>query len=304
MPIITHPGRFVGLYHVRVECCSGCGFELLCSLRSCQATFRGLYHNQPVYTRQPNKTMSVPSYYPPGWNKDRWQTATEAEFSTLTAEQFETFHTGLRAHLGEDGAEAFFAEMDQRQFEVTGSAPGAAPLSTQPPNFLRTLQRAFGGNEEWGFVVFLTAGNEDAGAVDQVKERVTKEVLAQMTGEGQVQNAKEKFWLMWVDGPDLEGAGAAEIARCVCFCYCPSGTMHVTGKILHFVGDTGKWRSRLALTTRSVSVWMLRASSPYKWAHPASRTYWQCHRALGRPNMEMRQMIRDGMVCSRWRSAP
>lgn len=62
--------------------------------------------------------MTTRSYYPPKWNKDRWQFATEEEFATLTDEQFEAFHTGIRADLGEDGVAEFFNKMDRRQAEV------------------------------------------------------------------------------------------------------------------------------------------------------------------------------------------
>jgi hypothetical protein len=158
--------------------------------------------------------MSTPPYYPPGWNKDRWQSATAAESSTLTAEQFETFHTGLRADLGEDGAEQFYAEMWQRQMEVHGPHIGAESLADRTPNFLLVLnERPFTDYEEWGFVVFWTASTEDVGAVDVVKQSVLEKVHAQMRGDGDVASARERFRLLWVDGPDLEGASPAEIAR-------------------------------------------------------------------------------------------
>lgn len=160
------------------------------------------------------------SYYPPGWNKDRWQSATEEEFATLSDEQFATFHRGIRADLGEDGAEDFFDEMDKRQTEVRAAAsPAPAAATQQIPNFVRALDHSRaedGGFFEWGFVVFRTAGYDDEGVVKDVKEKLEAQVDRQFDaagGSADVQRAREKFRLTWIEQKDLDGATPQEVAR-------------------------------------------------------------------------------------------
>lgn len=163
--------------------------------------------------------MTTPSYYPPGWDAERWQTATDEEFDTLTEEDFERFHTGIRAHLGEDGAEKFFEEMVRRQAEIRPPSP--PPISDMPPNFILTLNRLRcdedGGFQEWGFVVFgITAVPKD------VKEKIEALIDRQFNIDwvsltpdrlSEVQRAKEKFQLMWIEDADLDGATPEEAAR-------------------------------------------------------------------------------------------
>lgn len=164
--------------------------------------------------------MTTPSYYPPGWDAERWQTATDEEIQTLRAEDFERFHTGIRAHLGEDGAAKFFEEMHRRR-----AAAASPPESDRPPNFISALNQLRdedGSFKEWGFVIYRTAGYDSDAIASDIKERIESDIDRQfnitwvsLTPDRrlEVQRAKEKFRLMWVEDADLNGATPEEVAR-------------------------------------------------------------------------------------------
>lgn len=168
---------------------------------------------------------SVPSYYPPGWDAERWQTAREEEYEELTPEDHEHFHTGIREHLGEAGAQAFFEERFRRRKELNLDEQPPLPLSTFPPNFINTLRSARtsdGGFEEWGFVVFRTAGYDSDAVVTEVKKKIYVAIEEQFEDSvkqcvpeaaADIPRAKESFRLMWIEGVDLDGATPAEVAR-------------------------------------------------------------------------------------------
>lgn len=170
--------------------------------------------------------MTTPSYYPVGWDADRWQTAAIEEFATLTKEDFERFHTGMRTHLGADGAESFFEERRRRRAEIKAAEPSSPPPeSDQPPNFILSLNHLRdedGGFEEWGFVVFRTAGYGSDDVVRDVKENIEayldrqfipKSVSLTPNRLSEVQRPKEKFRLMWIESADLDGATPEEVAE-------------------------------------------------------------------------------------------
>ncbi|KAK2616355.1 hypothetical protein QQS21_000789 [Conoideocrella luteorostrata] len=155
--------------------------------------------------------MTTPSYYPPGWDRERWKTATEQDFAKLTDDDFEKFHTGIRAHLGEDGAEAFFDEIHQYQLQLKAYQP--QPESNVNPNFVLSLNQLRdddGGFREWGFVVYRTAGYDDDETLKHVKSTIEAKINKQFD---QAQRARDKFSLMWMEGGELAGKTPEEIGR-------------------------------------------------------------------------------------------
>ncbi|WPG99078.1 Hypothetical protein R9X50_00188300 [Acrodontium crateriforme] len=163
--------------------------------------------------------ISTPSYYPPGWDKERWQSATDEEFTTLTEEDFEKFHTGIREDLSEDELEDFFDEMDRRQAAVRAAASSTLVGRERVPNFITVLNqhRADDGEFlEWGFVVFRTTGYGRDRTVRDVKEKIEASIDNQFLASGasaDVRRAKEKFRLIWIEEESLESANTQEISR-------------------------------------------------------------------------------------------
>lgn len=169
--------------------------------------------------------MPTASYYPPGWDAERWKTASEKEFDDLTADDFEKFHTGIRAHLGEDGAQAFFDEIEEIRQRRLANEP--LPPSTSLPNFVR-MQKMFPSEvitdfREWGFTVYRIAGYDDEAAVNRVKGTIEARIngyfdrnMQCLTPDAlreEAQRARDKFSLKWVEGAELDGKTSKEIAR-------------------------------------------------------------------------------------------
>ena len=173
--------------------------------------------------------MTTPSYYPPGWDAERWQTAEPEEFATLSREDLDKFHTGIRAHLSEEELEKFFNERDRRRREIKAATGRLTPppVSDEPPNFIKTLKQLQHEDPEypeWGFVVFRTAGygSDGEAVVRDVKESIDAYMDRQfnithvtLTPDrlAEVQRAKEKFRLMWIEDKELDGASPEEVAR-------------------------------------------------------------------------------------------
>ncbi len=164
----------------------------------------------------------TPSYYPQGWDRERLLNASDEESATLTQAERDTFREGLLADLGEKGAEAFNVEKSRRWHQRHDAEKAAAGVPPNPPLFLETMARwtQMTNHEwqQWGFVVFRTAGyGEEADARwremrqrwDQVVDAQIDEHLANIPG---VREAKERLQFRWVEDPDLEGADPATIS--------------------------------------------------------------------------------------------
>lgn len=153
--------------------------------------------------------MTTPSYYPPGWDAERWKTAPTEEFKDLTADDYEKFHKGIRAHLGEDGAQAFFDEKEEIRQRRKANEP--LPPYNFLPNFV-TTQKMFPDQvvtefREWGFLVYRTAGYDDEEAVIRVKSTIEARInryfdrnIQCLTTEAlreESQRVRDKFSLKW-----------------------------------------------------------------------------------------------------------
>ncbi|OAA62376.1 hypothetical protein LEL_10712 [Akanthomyces lecanii RCEF 1005] len=162
---------------------------------------------------------------------ERWKTASDEEFEELTADDFEKFHTGIRAHLGEDGAQAFFDEMEEIRQQRLANEP--LPPSTSSPNFVR-MQKLFPSEviadfREWG--LWCTCLTPDA-----IRE--------------ETQRARDKFSLKWVEGAELDGKTPKEIAT-------------IYAKL--FEGDTqalSPWLHNLCLCVDDLSIQAIQHAPP------------------------------------------
>lgn len=162
--------------------------------------------------------MTTPSYYPPGWDRERWKRATSEELETLTEEDLEKFHSGLRAGVGEAGAEAFANEVyEYRRLQQP------LPESSTMPNFVNMLKRLCpDGFPEWGYTVYRTAGyNDDAIATyarTTIEAKINKfldRLIASLTPDirEEAQSARSRFSLRWIEASDLDGRNPEEIGR-------------------------------------------------------------------------------------------
>ncbi|KAM3548103.1 hypothetical protein ARSEF4850_009614 [Beauveria asiatica] len=206
--------------------------------------------------------MTTPSYYPPGWDAERWKTASDEEFEELTADDFEKFHTGIRAHLGEDDAQAFFDEMEEIRQQRLANKP--LPPSTSAPNFVR-MQKLFPSEviadfREWGFMVYRTAGYDDEEAVNRIKSTITARIkryfdrnIQCLTSDAireETQRARDKFLLKGVEGAELDGKTPKEIAT-------------IYAKL--FEGDTqalSPWLHNLCLCVDDLSIQAIQHAPP------------------------------------------
>ncbi|KAK3180740.1 hypothetical protein K4F52_007959 [Lecanicillium sp. MT-2017a] len=105
------------------------------------------------------------------------------------------------------------------------SAAASPPESDRPPNFISALNQLRdedGSFKEWGFVIYRTAGYDSDAIASDIKERIESDIDRQfnitwvsLTPDRllEVQRAKEKFRLMWVEDADLNGATPEEAAR-------------------------------------------------------------------------------------------
>lgn len=166
-------------------------------------------------------SSEIPWYYPPGWDRERMLNADDEESESLTQEQLEIFHKGLRADLGEAELEEFQMECVKRwrQRERDKNAAAGVRDARNPPSYLELMARAtqnFGREwPQWGFVVFRTTSYEDQGSWQAMRQRwdqmIDDEFQDDLDVPG-VREAKHKLRFCWVEDPKLQGASPARIA--------------------------------------------------------------------------------------------
>ncbi|KAK6829737.1 hypothetical protein PG987_010321 [Apiospora arundinis] len=168
-------------------------------------------------------TDASSSYWPPGWNFDRFAHATAEDDATLSAEERSKMQAGFRDALGEDGVQEMARVVWQGQrrlkkLEDTAKAtttflpyPSAQRQPTSP-DWLKTWRKRYSG-EAWGFVAFCTpAATTMAGSeVDEFRDRVRKIVeipfdvaLEQGLPADEIAEARRLFEIRWVDDVDDE----------------------------------------------------------------------------------------------------
>ncbi|KAH6845742.1 hypothetical protein B0I37DRAFT_313182 [Chaetomium sp. MPI-CAGE-AT-0009] len=128
------------------------------------------------------------SYWPPGWNFEKFSRATAQDRASLPEGELEKMQAGLRDVLGDGGVGALamylFREEQRRAAERNSSTSESTPAeSTKPapsPNWLRNWSRRHHG-EKWGFLgkdlpaglshcLFLCASQEAVDSVTSLDE--------------------------------------------------------------------------------------------------------------------------------------
>lgn len=162
------------------------------------------------------------SYWPPGWNFEKFSCATAEDCASLPEGELENMQAGLRDVLGESGvgvlAMHLFREQQKRAKEtgVTSNLTPAEPAKPAlAPNWLRDWRRRHRG-QKWGFVAFRTALYGEEEVWEGYKRRLDEIVsiaFDREEGKGLEDWAegKDNFELRWIEDPELSGAEATAL---------------------------------------------------------------------------------------------
>jgi hypothetical protein len=184
-------------------------------------------------------TDAASTYWPPGWNFQRYARATPADNAALSDEERAKMQVGFREALGEDGVMEMARVVWQEQLrrmkleKESSSAATASSSSAQkqqqqqpppppPPDWLKTWRKRAGrdGGGAWGFVAFCTSSAVAAIPESDVAKFHTRawemaEIPIQkaLEEEGQpaddIAEARRSFEIRWVevddDGEDAKG---------------------------------------------------------------------------------------------------
>jgi hypothetical protein len=182
-------------------------------------------------------TDAASTYWPPGWNFQRYAHATPADNAALSDEERAKMQAGFREALGEDGVMEMARVVWQEQLrrmkleEESSSAATASSSSAQqqqqqppppPPDWLKTWRRRASGDGggTWGFIAFCTSSAvaampESDVAKFQTRARKMAEIPIQkaLEEEGQpadeIAKARRSFEIRWdeVDDDDEDAKG-------------------------------------------------------------------------------------------------
>jgi hypothetical protein len=190
-------------------------------------------------------TDAASTYWPPGWNFQRYAHATPADNAALSDEERAKMQAGFREALGEDGvmemARIVWQEQLRRmKFEKQSSSAATALSSSSaqkqqqqqqrppppPPDWLKTWRKRAGGDGggAWGFVAFCTSSAvaampESDVAKFHTRTREMAEIPIQkaLEGEGQpaddIAEARRSFEIRWVEVDDDDEDAKGEKGR-------------------------------------------------------------------------------------------
>ncbi|KAK3299585.1 uncharacterized protein B0H64DRAFT_102378 [Chaetomium fimeti] len=160
------------------------------------------------------------SYWPAGWNFDKFSRATDEDRASLPEGELEKMQAGLRDVLGDRGVGAlamYLYREEQKRAKETGARSEAAPSGSESakpastPDWLRNWRRRHRG-QKWGFVAFRTVLYGDEEGWDGYKKRLDGIVSMAFEREGggleDWEQAKDNFELRWIEDPELAGADA------------------------------------------------------------------------------------------------
>ncbi|RYN63785.1 hypothetical protein AA0118_g4393 [Alternaria tenuissima] len=178
-------------------------------------------------------TDAASTYWPPGWNFQRYAHATPADNAALSDEERAKMQAGFREALGEDGVMEMARVVWQEQLrrmklekESSSAATASSSSSAQkqqqqqrppppPPDWLKTWRKRAGGDGggAWGFVAFCTSSavaampeSDVAKFHTRVREMAEIPIQKALEEEGQPANeiaeARRSFEIRWVEVDD------------------------------------------------------------------------------------------------------
>ncbi|KAL2879275.1 hypothetical protein SGCOL_005401 [Colletotrichum sp. CLE4] len=175
--------------------------------------------NQPIYSDASS------SYWPPGWNYDRYRHATPDDVASLDVDELLKMQAGLRDVLGEEGvgqlAMHVFEEQQRDAEKSTADSTTETAKKTEadymPPNWLKHWKKCHEG-QTWGMVAFRTACYDDQERWETFAKQVHRivKLTFQRDADGidapeYFKDAEAKFEIRWVEDPALASAPAEDL---------------------------------------------------------------------------------------------
>ncbi|KAK8016745.1 hypothetical protein PG993_014934 [Apiospora rasikravindrae] len=157
-------------------------------------------------------TDAASTYWPPGWDFQRYARATPADNAALSDEERAKMQAGFREALGDDGVMEMARVVWQEQLRRMKLEKDG--LRHLPPDWLKTWRkRAGGAGAAWGFVAFCTSGavaNMPESDVAEFRARAREmaeiPMQAALEEEGQpadeIAEARRSFEIRWVEVDD------------------------------------------------------------------------------------------------------
>ncbi|KAF7676689.1 hypothetical protein GT037_004901 [Alternaria burnsii] len=190
-------------------------------------------------------TDAASTYWPPGWNFQRYALATSADNAALSDEERAKMQAGFREALGDDGVMEMARVVWQEQLRLmklekesssaaTVSSSSSAQKQQQqqkrppppPPDWLKTWRKRAGGDGggTWGFVAFCTSSaiaampeSDVAKFHTRVREMAEIPIQKALEEEGQPANeiaeARRSFEIRWVEVDDDDEDIKGEIGK-------------------------------------------------------------------------------------------
>ncbi|KAJ5005375.1 hypothetical protein K4K48_007361 [Colletotrichum sp. SAR 10_66] len=161
------------------------------------------------------------SYWPPGWNYDRYRHATHADIAELPEGELLKMQAGLRDVLGEDGVEKLAMHVYEEQQRQSGADAKESVPEYFPPNWHKHWRKRHEG-QTWGVVAFRTASYDDAERweaftkeVDRIIEipfqRAIEECNVPENSMGSMKEARSKFGIRWIEDATLASESADDL---------------------------------------------------------------------------------------------
>ncbi|KAF4917722.1 hypothetical protein CGCVW01_v009594 [Colletotrichum viniferum] len=160
------------------------------------------------------------SYWPPGWNYDRYRHATHADIAELPEGELLKMQAGLRDVLGEDGVGRLAMHVYEEQQQSSADSRESVP-EYFPPNWLKHWNKRHRG-QTWGVVAFRTASYDDpqrweafvkevGTTVDIPFQRAVEEGNIPEESMEYIEEARSKFEIRWIEVATLASESADDL---------------------------------------------------------------------------------------------
>ncbi|EXF78324.1 hypothetical protein CFIO01_00319 [Colletotrichum fioriniae PJ7] len=176
-------------------------------------------------TTQPVYSDASSSYWPPGWNYNRYRHATADDVTSLPVDELLKMQAGLRDVLGEEGVGQLAMHVFEEQQhdaerpgdESTAETTKDLEVEYIPPNWLKHWKKRHEG-QTWGMMAFRTACYDDQERWEIFVQQVQRivQIPFQRDADGAdvpeyFEDAESKFEIRWVEDPALASATADDL---------------------------------------------------------------------------------------------
>ncbi|KAH0427785.1 hypothetical protein CcaCcLH18_09491 [Colletotrichum camelliae] len=161
------------------------------------------------------------SYWPPGWNYDRYRHATHADIAELPEDELLKIQAGLRDVLGDAGVERLAMHVYEEQQLESGTDAKESVPEYFPPNWLKHWSRRH-ESQTWGVVAFRTTSYDDperweafveevGRIVDLPFQRAVEEANVPEESMKSIQEARSKFEIRWIEDAALANESVEDL---------------------------------------------------------------------------------------------